>query len=100
MSPLLYKGLHQNQEDIKHNQFKSDVFSLGYCFIYAASLNLQIIHQIRDINSIISLKKMLLKEFDRRYSDKFLNLILKMIDYNEDKRIDFIDLEKILREEF
>ena len=100
MSPLLYKGLHQNQEDIKHNQFKSDVFSLGYCFIYAASLNLQIIHQIRDINSIIYLKKMLLKEFDRRYSDKFLNLILKMIDYNEDKRIDFIDLEKILREEF
>ena len=100
MSPLLYKGLHENKEDIKHNQFKSDMFSLGYCFVYAASLDLNIIFKIRDVNSTIILKKILLNEFGRRYSDKFVDLILKMIAYNEEKRIDFIELDKILRDEF
>ena len=100
MSPLLYKGLHENKEDIKHNQFKSDMFSLGYCFVYAASLDLNIIFKIRNINSTILLKKMLLNQFGRRYSDKFVDLIMKMIAYNEEKRIDFIELDKILRDDF
>ena len=100
MSPLLYNGYHDNKEDVKHNQFKSDMFSLGYCFIYAASLKLDIIFKIRDINNIFSLRKILIKEFGRRYSEKFIELILKMIDYNEEKRIDFIELDRILREEF
>ena len=100
MSPLLYNSLHENKEDVKHNQYKSDMFSLGYCFVYAASLNLDIIFKIRDINNTISLKKILMIEFNRRYSGKFVDLILKMIDFNEEKRIDFIELEKILREEF
>ena len=100
MSPLLYNGLHDNKDDVRHNPFKSDVFSLGYCFIYAASLNLNIIYKIRDINSNIILKKILMKEFDGRYSEKFVDLILKMITFNEDKRVDFIELENILKEEF
>jgi serine/threonine protein kinase len=85
---------------VRHNPFKSDVFSLGYCFIYAASLNLNIIYKIRDVNSAITLKNILTKEFEGRYSEKFIDLILKMITFNEDKRIDFIDLERILREDF
>ena len=100
MSPLLYNGLQEKKEDIKHNQFKSDMFSLGLCFIYAASLNLNIIVKIREVNNKVSLKKILMNEFDRRYSEKFVDLIMKMIDFNEDKRIDFIQLDKILREEF
>ena len=100
MSPILYKSLHENKEDVKHNPFKSDMFSLGYCFIYAASLNLDIIFKIRDINNTFSLRKILMKEFNRRYSEKFVNLILKMICFDEEKRIDFIDLEKILKEQF
>ena len=100
MSPLLYNGLHENKDDVRHNPFKSDVFSLGYCFIYAASLNLNIIYKIRDVNSIIILKQILIKEFNGRYSEKFVDLILKMISFNEDKRVDFIDLERILSEEF
>ena len=100
MSPLLYNGLHENKDDVRHNPFKSDTFSLGYCFIYAASLNLNIIYKIRDVNSIIILKQILTKEFNGRYSEKFVDLILKMICFNEDKRVDFIDLERILREEF
>ena len=100
MSPLLYNSLHENKEDVKHNQFKSDMFSLGYCFVYAASLNLNIISKIRDVNNNIALRKILTKEFDGRYSVKLIDLILKMISFNEENRIDFIELEKILREDF
>ena len=100
MSPLLYNGLHENKNDVRHNPFKSDVFSLGYCFIYAATLNLNIIYKIREVNNESTLKNILIKEFEGRYSEKFINLILKMTTYNEDKRIDFIELEKILMEEF
>ena len=46
------------------------------------------------------LKQILMKDFNGRYSEKFIDLILKMIAFNEDKRPDFIELEKILREEF
>ena len=99
MSPILYKSLHENKEDVKHNPFKSDMFSLGYCFIYAASLNLDIIFKIRDINNTFSLRKILMKEFNRRYSEKFVNLILKMICFDEEKKIDFIDIEKILKDQ-
>ena len=31
MSPLLYNGLHDIKEEVRHNPFKSNVFSLGYC---------------------------------------------------------------------
>ena len=41
-----------------------------------------------------------MNEFDRRYSEKFVDLIMKMIDFNEDKRIDFIQLDKILSKDF
>ena len=35
MSPLLYKGYKYNQKKVVHNPFKSNIFSLGYCFLYA-----------------------------------------------------------------
>ena len=100
MSPLLYNGLHENKEDVKHDQFKSDMFSLGYCFVYATTLNLNIIHKIREVNSSFSLKRIIISEFNGRYSEKFVELILKMIAFNEEKRIDFIELDKILTEKF
>ena len=37
MSPVLFKGFHAKMAQVKHNTFKSDVFSLGMCFLLAAS---------------------------------------------------------------
>ena len=48
MSPVLYNGLKWNKKDVLHNVYKSDVFSLGYCLLYAASLNFKIINEIRE----------------------------------------------------
>ena len=100
MSPLLYSGLQQKLDDVKHDPYKSDVFSLGYCLIYAAAMNFNVIYDIRNLENKYIIKKVLKKYFNRRYSDKFIELILKMISFNEAERVDFIQLEKILENEF
>ena len=50
MSPALYEGLKKEKNDVIHDTFKSDVFSLGFCFLYAAGLNFNLLYQVRDIS--------------------------------------------------
>ena len=100
MSPLLYTSFHEEKENVKHNPYKSDVFSLGYCLIYASSLNFNIIYEIRNVSSGTLLKRILTKHLGARYSSKFIDILLKMITFNEDERMDFIELDKVLRDEY
>ena len=100
MSPLLYTSFHEYKEDVKHNPYKSDVFSLGYCLIYASSLNFNIIYEIRNVSNTFLLKRILTRHLSTRYSTKFIDILLKMITFSEDDRMDFIELDKILREEY
>ena len=97
MSPLLYNGLHENKDDVRHNPFKSDVFSLGYCFIYASSLDYEIINEIRKISDQSKLRQILKKYFPKIYSARYIDLLLKMIVNDENQRIDFIGLQSILQ---
>ena len=93
MSPVLYKGYKFNQKNVLHNPYKSDVFSLGYCLLYAICLNLKVLETVRELTTmrsiISSINKYLIKN---KYSDKLMNLIYKMIDPNESERFDFEDL--------
>ena len=100
MSPILYHGLKDAKEDVVHNLYKSDVFSLGYSFLYAASLNHNIINEIRDLEDIDKIKNVLFRMMKPRYSDTFIELILKMINLDEKTRIDFIGLDKLIKEKF
>ena len=96
MSPILYKGLKMAKEDVVHDLYKSDVFSLGYSILYAVSLNHNIINEIRDLEKMEDITKILFKRMKPRYSDNFINIILKMINPEETKRIDFIALDKLI----
>ena len=96
MSPILYKGLKMAKEDVVHDLYKSDVFSLGYSILYAVSLNHDIINEIRDLEKMEDITKILFKRMKPRYSEKFINIILKMINPEETKRIDFIALDKLI----
>ncbi len=98
MSPILYKGLQLSKEDVVHNLYKSDVFSLGYSFLYAVSLNHDIINEIRDLDDPEEIKNVLFKMMKPRYSDTFINIILKMINLDEKTRIDFVGLDKLIKE--
>ena len=96
MSPLLFKSLQENQDDVTHDIFKSDVFSLGYCLIFAAALDFKVISEIRYINNDFKLRKILQRMFFVRYSNDFIEIILKMISIKEEDRVDFIGLKKLL----
>ena len=97
MSPILYEGNMKSKYDIQHNPFKSDVFSLGYCFICASSLDPEVINEIRQQKDMNKIKAILKKYFPKEYSAKYINLLLKMITLDENDRVDFIGLEKILQ---
>jgi serine/threonine protein kinase len=97
MSPLLYAGNLESKYDIQHNPFKSDVFSLGYCFIYASSLDYEIINEIRKISDQNKLRQILKKYFPKIYTSRYIELLLKMIVTDENQRIDFIGLQSLLQ---
>ena len=103
MSPNLFFVLKYdgNGVKVKHNIFKSDVFSLGYCFLYAMSLDLRLIKCLREETSMIDVFA-ILKRFgiENKYSEKFMNIIYKMIQTDENKRCDFIELNEEINKSF
>ena len=100
MSPVLYSNLKCGNKKVKHNIYKSDVFSFGYCFLYAASLNYDIIHAVRDLKFQGLVNKLLDKFMKKNYSDEFIDILSKMINVDENERIDFVDLEILINDKF
>ena len=97
MSPLLFNGLRTGQVDIRHNVFKSDVYSLGLCILFSGSLEMMSLYDIRKFVVMDDVKKYLEKTFKHKYSRKFIDLLSLLLEIYENQRPDFIDLEKILK---
>ena len=98
MSPLLYNGLRQNKNTVSHNSFKSDAYSLGLCFLYAMTLNINVIKIVRE-KKYLENKEKIIKDNVKdlpNYSKRLWNIVFKMIEYEEDNRYDFIELGKHL----
>jgi hypothetical protein len=95
MSPLLFNGLRTGQEDIKHNPYKSDVFSLGFCVLYAACLNIHSLHDLRRETDTFSLGIKLKKSL-KGYSETLYDVLINMLEIDENKRYDFIQLQEVL----
>ena len=72
MSPILFHGLRHRLSQVGHNTFKSDVFSLGFCFLLAASLTFNSLYSIREVNDIKVIEELLDKYLSGRYSKKLL----------------------------
>ena len=96
MSPILFFGLKKNYEKVKHNAYKSDVFSLGLCILLAGTLNYDSICQIRELTDMEAIKNIIMYYLSPRYSTSFISFLLKMIEVDENKRPDFIQLENLL----
>ena len=97
MSPILFHGLHLNLLQVKHNTYKSDVFSLGMCLFYAASLTYSGVDEIRELTDIKKIKNILFQYLGERYSTKFILFILSLLEIDETKRLNFIKLEEKLK---
>ena len=99
MSPILFKGLTQEQKFVKDNAYKSDVFSLGICMIIACILDFNFINKIRNIEEQSKMDKIVRENLEKRYSNKFIQVLLKMVVFYEKDRIDFFGLEKLINTE-
>ena len=99
MSPILFKGLTQEEKFVRDNPYKSDVFSLGFCMIIACVLDFNFINKIRNIEEQTKIDKLIRESLENRYSFKFIHVLLKMIVYYEKERIDFLGLEKLINDE-
>ena len=96
MSPILFKALQMNSADgAQYNAYKSDVFSLGMCFLLASSLNYQALYEIREIYDMDVLKD-IVKKYLKNYSENYINLIINMLQINEKLRPDFIELNSMI----
>jgi len=96
MSPILFFALRRRKvmKYIKHNPYKSDVFSFGLCSLFAATLCFESLYDVRELKSNVSLRVVVEKYLRFRYSQDIISIITKMLDVNESTRMDFIELEK------
>ena len=97
MSPILFHGLHLNSLQVRHNTYKSDVFSLGMCLFYAASLTYSGVDSIRELTDMIQIKNIIFQFLSKRFSEKLIDFICSMLEVNENKRDNFIKLEEKLK---
>ena len=95
MSPIMFKAYHSKIERVKHNTFKSDVFSLGMCFLLAATLSYDPLNNIREIYNFGIINKYVRHYIGQRYSENLKRLLLHMLQVEEDLRPDFIELENL-----
>ena len=96
MSPILFNGLRMKQLQVRHNTYKSDVFSLGMVFLLAACLSYDGLVEIRELADMNQKLLILSKYLSRRYSQKLIRVMGLMLETVETNRPDFIDLENAL----
>ena len=98
MSPILFKGLRDKAYQVKHNTYKSDVFSLGMCFLFAACLSFDGCVEIREIFDMNQKELILNKYLGRRYSQKIIKILCLMLQTEEIYRPDFFILQAAIRQ--
>ena len=101
LSPILYEALIKNKKSVKHNIFKSDVYSLGLFFVFALTKNVLILQKIKWIKSKDKVKLLILQNlFEKKLelNNIFLDIISKMITLDEKFRPDFIELNNLIKE--
>ena len=100
MSPALYNGLKNEKNDVTHNPYKSDVFSLGFCFLYASALNFNLLYEVRDILDSRSINIILHKFLNKFYSEKLIQLLASMLEIDETKRFDFRTIKEYIEKNY
>ena len=112
ISPHLNYLYHSKKLNGGINLIKNDVYSLGLCCIFTTIKNNDIDIIYRDFINvdkfckneeiirkyINNVKK--IKKNDNFYSNKFMNLLFKMLEINEDERFDFKDIIDYIYREY
>ena len=98
MSPILFQALRaRSYQFVTYNSYKSDVFSLGMCFFLASSLSYEGLYEVREIIRNKEKTRLVVNRYlSMKYSQKYINVLISMLQINEKDRPDFIELEKII----
>ena len=96
MSPLLYQAYINNSALLVHDSYKSDVFSLGMCALYAACLNYHPLEKLRSVRDERVLLRYLKSLLGNRYSTRLINLLFWMLQIDENKRPNFVQLQNMI----
>ena len=97
MSPILYVALKTApNKGANHNVFKSDVFSLGMCFLFASCLDYKCLYSVRRATDMNKLRAVIEQYVNKRYSQSFIEILLWMLHLNEKERPDFIELSAMI----
>ena len=97
MSPILFYGLRAKKYQVRHNTYKSDVFSLGMCLFFAAGLSFNGPVEIREVNDMKKKAEILNRHLSVRYSSKLIKILHLMLQTEEKNRPDFILLEEAIK---
>ena len=97
MSPILFYGLRAKKYQVRHNTYKSDVFSLGMCLFFAAGLSFNGPVEIREVNDMRKKAEILNRHLSVRYSSKLIKILHLMLQTEEKNRPDFILLEEAIK---
>ena len=97
MSPILYNKLKNKERKAEHDPYKSDVYSLGICFLYASELNFNTVKSIRGLKYQGLVDILVKKMMKKKYSETFVDIILNMIRIDEKERIDLYELNKLIK---
>jgi len=100
MSPVLYEGLKHNKDNVSHDSFKSDVFSLGFCFLYAAGLNFNLLYEVRDITNNETLENIIHSHLTKIYSKNFVLIVSLMLKMDEVKRYGFSEIIEFINSNY
>ena len=102
MSPILFKAYrtYPYLGNVQYNAFKNDVFSLGLTFLFASTLTFQSLYEIREVYDMNKIKNNVEKYLNGKYSKKFIECILYMIEIDEKKRPDFIEMDSWIKENY
>jgi tRNA A-37 threonylcarbamoyl transferase component Bud32 len=95
MSPIVFEGYRAGKQNIRHNAYKSDVFSLGMCFFLAACLSYNGPNVIRLLYDMNTIKRVLNYNLSKRYSESLINMLWTMLQVDEKKRPDFLELKAL-----
>jgi serine/threonine protein kinase len=96
MSPILFEALNNHKRDVIHNTYKSDVFSLGMCLLFAATLTFQSLYDIREVTNMEVIENIIGNYLYPNYSKNIVDILVRMLQIEEKNRPDFIQLESIL----
>jgi serine/threonine protein kinase len=95
MSPQVKEAFEHESPLVRHDPYKSDVFSLGLTFIYVASLL-----RVSGLNSDPNMLQTRIKDLKdkKSYGEWFFKMLEVMLKFDEKERWCFLQLEEFITE--